>query len=126
MSPTIISKDGKLVMAIGSRVAPAIPTIVLNVVLGVIDGGMDIQQAINQPRIHEQWMPHALEVEPGALTSHVSTVLRAHGYQITEQPQYWGLAPRYSLGRPRLDAPVTGFVYGGSDQRHVGGLARGL
>ncbi|MEE8660211.1 Glutathione hydrolase proenzyme [Acetobacteraceae bacterium EV16G] len=126
MSPTIISKDGKLVMAIGSPGGSRIPTIILNVVLGVIDGGMDIQQAINQPRIHEQWMPRALEVEPGALTSHVSTVLRGRGYQITEQPQYWGLAQGILFGRPRLDAPVTGFVYGGSDQRHAGGLARGL
>ena len=63
MSPTIILKDNKPFMLIGSPGGSTISTVVLQVILNVLDYGMDIQQAIDMPRIHHQWLPDELNYE---------------------------------------------------------------
>jgi gamma-glutamyltranspeptidase/glutathione hydrolase len=63
MTPTIVVKDGKTVMVLGSPGSSKIITTVANVLLGVVDYGMNIQEAVNAPRFHNQWMPDVLNVE---------------------------------------------------------------
>src|SRR3954447_3011228 len=63
MSPTIISRDGQVVMVIGSPGGSRIITITLEAILNVIDHGMTIQEAIDAPRIHHQWLPDTLSIE---------------------------------------------------------------
>ncbi len=63
MTPTIVTKDGKLYMVVGSPGGPTIITAVMEVILNVIDFGMNMQQAVDQPRVHHQWMPDSISAE---------------------------------------------------------------
>jgi gamma-glutamyltranspeptidase/glutathione hydrolase len=63
MAPTVVLKDGKLFLVLGSRGGPRIITTVANVLMGVVDYGMDIQEAVNAPRFHHQWLPDQVRVE---------------------------------------------------------------
>ncbi|MBU2653313.1 gamma-glutamyltransferase [Acidomonas methanolica] len=129
MTPTILSRDGRTVMVIGSPGGSRIPTITLAVILGVVDGGMNIQQAIDLPRIHEQWKPAPVEAELGALDDTVTAGLQREGYQITLHKP-WGSAEGIFAVRPDRrsspSAPLTEVLYGGFDRRHGGGSARGF
>ncbi len=124
MSPTILSRNGHVVMAIGSPGGSRIPTITLEAILAVVDGGMNIAQAVNQPRIHEQWMPDPVQAEAGALTPEVTAKLTAMGYHI--QPhENWGSAEGVLVGGPSLAQHEPG-DWGGLDLRHPGGGAVGV
>ena len=72
MTPTIVVKDGKLFLVLGSPGGARIITTVANILMGVVDYGMDIQEAVNAPRFHNQWMPDIVNVEqwfsPDAVT----------------------------------------------------------
>jgi gamma-glutamyltranspeptidase/glutathione hydrolase len=63
MTPTIVVRDGKPFLVLGSPGSSKIITTVANVLMGVIDYGMNIQEAVNAPRFHNQWMPDVLNVE---------------------------------------------------------------
>ena len=63
MTPTIVLKDGKLFLVLGSPGGPTIITTVANVLMGVIDYGMNIQEAVNAERFHEQWLPDQIMME---------------------------------------------------------------
>jgi gamma-glutamyltranspeptidase/glutathione hydrolase len=63
MTPTIVLKDGKLFMVLGSPGGPRIITTVANILLGVVDYGMNIQEAVDAPRFHHQWLPDEVSVE---------------------------------------------------------------
>ncbi len=65
MTPTIVTKDGQLFLVLGAPGGPRIISGVLQVILNVIDFQMDVQQAVDQPRLHHQWMPDRLMLEPG-------------------------------------------------------------
>ncbi len=123
MSPTILSRNNKVVMVIGSPGGSRIPTITLEAILAVVDGGMDIAQAVNLARIHEQWMPSAVEAEAGALSPEVTQALTAMGYTITVH-QNWGSAEGILVGGPSLAHRSPG-DWGGLDLRHPGGAAIG-
>ncbi len=69
MSPTILAKDGHLVMVTGSPGGSRIITIVLETILNVIDHGMTVQEAIDAPRVHQQYLPEAVDLEPEALSA---------------------------------------------------------
>ena len=126
MAPTILSRDGKAVMVIGSPGGSRIPTIILSVILGVVDYGQTIQQAIDDGRIHEQWMPQPVQVEPGALPAAVTKTLSGEGYSFKQYPP-WGSAEGILVGGPALGAaPSDGErFYGGIDRRHPGAAAIG-
>lgn len=81
MTPTIVEKDGRLVIALGAPGGPRIISGVLQVLLHVIDFGMDIQQAVDQPRIHHQWMPDRLYHEAG-LSPDTLALLRQRGHEL--------------------------------------------
>src|SRR5205807_7552939 len=63
MTPTIVTKDDKLILVLGSPGGPTIITTVANVLMGVIDYGLDIQQAVDSPRFHNQWLPDRTGIE---------------------------------------------------------------
>ncbi|MEO8233425.1 MAG: gamma-glutamyltransferase, partial [Ignavibacteriota bacterium] len=79
MSPTIILKDDKTFMVIGTPGGSTISTIVLQVILNVLDFNMDIQQAIDMPHIHHQWLPDVINYEPFGLSLDVIQSLKNKG-----------------------------------------------
>jgi len=82
MAPTIVLDHGKLFMVVGSRGGPRIITSVANVLLGVIDYGLNIQQAVDAPRFHHQWMPDALRVEENGFSPDTLKLLKAMGHNV--------------------------------------------
>ena len=82
MTPTIIAKDGKLVAVVGSPGGRTIINTVLQVVLNLVDGGMGIQDAVNAPRFHHQWLPDIVSVERNGLPPSTVAALEAMGYKI--------------------------------------------
>ncbi|MFT9424849.1 MAG: gamma-glutamyltransferase [Acetobacter syzygii] len=124
MAPTIVSRNDRPVMVIGSPGGSRIPTIVLSVLLGVVDYGLNIQQAIDLPRLHEQWMPETVEVEEGALTQQVQHTLEQEGYSFVLHAP-WGIPEGILVGGPSLNTRGSARFYGGADHRHPGGAAVG-
>ena len=84
MCPTIILKDNKPFMIVGSPGGSTISTVVLQVILNVLDFGMDIQQAIDMPRIHHQWLPDVINYEKFGLSSDVIQSLNIKGHKMGE------------------------------------------
>jgi gamma-glutamyltranspeptidase/glutathione hydrolase len=139
MSPTIVTKDGHVVMVLGSPGGSRIITITLQVLLNIIDYGMRPQEAVDAPRFHYQGSPDEIFVEPFALSPDTVRVLQARDYRITEQAP-WGAAELIALpeAAPRAmqmpsgnDSAVSGqmlpgFVYGAHDDRRPAGAAVGF
>ena len=119
MTPTIVTKNGKLFMVTGSQGGGRIITIVLATLQNVIDYGMNVQDAVNAPRIHMQWLPDLVEYEPRALSPETMTKLQTMGYTLKEVPRGWG-SPQAIV----LD-PKTRMRFGASDRRSPEGLAAG-
>ncbi|HYL98944.1 MAG TPA: gamma-glutamyltransferase, partial [Blastocatellia bacterium] len=90
MTPTIVLKDGKLFFAIGSPGGPTIISTVLQVILNVIDFKMTMQQAIDAPRFHHQWMPDYLAWEPFGLNQDTRAAMEKRGYKFTPRPGNMG------------------------------------
>ena len=82
MTPTIVAKDGKLFAVIGSPGGRTIINTVLQVVLNLIDFGMPIQDAVNAPRMHHQWLPDRITVERNGITAPAVTMLEGMGYKL--------------------------------------------
>lgn len=82
MSPTILSKDGKLFLVVGSPGGPKIISTVLQTILNVVDFGMDVQQAVDFPRFHHQWMPDELWVESWGFSPDALEKLEAMGHKL--------------------------------------------
>jgi gamma-glutamyltranspeptidase/glutathione hydrolase len=104
MSPTIIAKDGKPFMVIGSPGGSRIITITLETIVNIIDHGMDIQEAIDAPRIHHQWLPDKVYVEPHGLSPDTLKLLSGMGYQIdvADEGKVWGQAAGILVGGESL------------------------
>ena len=118
MTPTVILKDNKPVLIIGSPGGPMIITSVLQAVMNIIDFGMDVEQAINMPRIHHQWLPEEIYHEPFALSSDVKMKLETMGHKFQH---------RNSMGRLEgiLIDRKNNIIYGATDCRGSG-LAEGF
>jgi gamma-glutamyltranspeptidase / glutathione hydrolase len=119
MTPTIVTKDGKLFLVVGSPGGPTIITTVANVLMGVIDYGLDIQQAVDAPRFHNQWLPDEVRVERGRLSPDTTALLKAKGHTINTKAAYWGDAECIMIDGK------TGERLGGQDSRHSYGKAAG-
>ncbi len=117
MTPTIVLKDKKGVMAAGSPGGPRIITAVLQAVINTLDFEMNIQQAVDMPRVHHQWKPDILFVDPD-ISFDVLRNLTAKGHRI-----YRG-GVGSSVEAVYIDQE-TGLFYGGADSRNEG-CARGL
>ncbi len=85
MAPTIVTKSGALEMVLGSPGGPRIITAVVEAISNMIDHGMNAQQAVDAPRIHQQWMPDLLYAEPFALSPDTQPLLEQMGYKIEQQ-----------------------------------------
>jgi gamma-glutamyltranspeptidase / glutathione hydrolase len=123
MSPTIVLRDGKIFMVVGSPGGPRIITTVLETISNVVDYGMTVSEAVNAPRIHHQWLPDTIYAEPFALSADTAHLLGEMGYKITEQAP-WGAAEAILVGPP--SASGTGAPLGGDDSTHGGGVTPGV
>ncbi|MEI8717368.1 gamma-glutamyltransferase [Mesorhizobium sp. ISC11] len=128
MSPTVVAKDGKPFMVIGSPGGSRIITITLEAIVNVIDHGMNIQQAIDAPRIHHQWLPDKVYVEPFGLSPDTEKLLAGMGYHLDLADQTWGQAAGILVGGKSL-AEIEkggGARYNGAiDSRAASGEALG-
>ncbi len=87
MTPTIVlRKDGTVWFAVGARGGPRIISAVMQTVINVIDHGMDIQTAIDAPRIHHQWLPDELLYEPYGMSPDTIKILTAYGHKFSARP----------------------------------------
>jgi gamma-glutamyltranspeptidase/glutathione hydrolase len=135
MSPTIVTRAGKPFIVMGSPGGSRIITILVQVLLNVIEHGMTIQEAVNAPRIHHQWLPDQIAVEPFALSPDTRALLEAMGHKIVVQSE-WGAAEAILIGLDDAAAaspadsgndamarrkPVPGLRYGGHDDRRPSG-----
>jgi gamma-glutamyltranspeptidase/glutathione hydrolase len=112
MTPTIVLKDDKLFLILGSPGGPTIVTTVANVLMGVIDFSLDIQEAVNAPRFHHQWLPDEILVED-RLSPDTMNVLRSKGHKLRVK-HFWGDAECIMID------PKTGERLGASDGRNNG------
>lgn len=126
MSPTIVTKDGKLALVIGTPGGSHIPTAVLQVLVNMIDYRMTLTEAVDAPRIHAQWLPDVLFVEPRTLSAETRAVLTAKGHKI-EEMDYWNHVAAIAVGGPSLDGKPRGpyRLYGAIDPRQPVGAVDG-
>jgi gamma-glutamyltranspeptidase/glutathione hydrolase len=117
MTPTIVLKDNKPYIVIGSPGGSTIITVVLQVIMNCIDFNMNIQQAIDIPRIHDQWLPDQIDFEKYGLTTDVKNNLIKMGYKIGEE-RTLGVAEGIMIDNK------DHVIYGASDPRGSG-LAEG-
>ncbi|HLG16156.1 MAG TPA: gamma-glutamyltransferase [Blastocatellia bacterium] len=118
MTPTIILKEGKVYFTVGSPGGPTIINTVLQVIVNVVDFGMNIQQAIDAPRVHHQWMPDLIRWEPLGLNRDTRRAMEKRGHLFAERPGYIGDAQGIMIDQK------TGMRLGASDSRS-GGAAVG-
>ena len=126
MAPTIVVKDRKPWMILGTPGGSRIITAVTLTLLNVIDYGMDLQEAVDAPRIHQQWLPEETYVEARALSADTRAILESMGHKLTV-PQPENHVAAILIGAPALNAkPVGGNrFYGAIDPRRNTGLAAG-
>jgi gamma-glutamyltranspeptidase/glutathione hydrolase len=120
MTPTfVLRKDGSLWFAVGSPGGPTIINTVLQVITNIIDYDMNIQQAIDAPRIHHQWLPDELVYEPFGISTDTKRVLEASGHKLVNHPRYMGDAEGIMIEEK------TGVRLGASDPRGADSAAVG-
>jgi gamma-glutamyltranspeptidase/glutathione hydrolase len=126
MSPTIVSKDGQPVMVVGTPGGSRIITAVLHTILNVVDYGMNVQEAVDAPRFHQQWLPEATNVERFALSPDSARMLEAMGHKLGA-PQPANHMAAILIGAPSLGGKPVGKnrFYGANDPRRNSGLALG-
>jgi len=113
MTPTFLLQQGKLFLVIGSPGGPTIINTVLQVIVNVVDFGLTIQEAIDTPRFHHQWLPDELRMEIHGFSEDVAKALEARGHR---------LAPHGFMGDAEgiMLEPKTGMRLGASDPRGDG------
>ena len=131
MTPTIILKNDKPVLIAGAPGGARIITTVLEVIVNVIDHGLTLQEAVDAPRFHHQWLPDTLASEPLALSADTAAALARMGYHLVPL-QPWGASNAVEAigmapGNPALGAALqfarSGLFYGVADSRAPAGLA---
>ena len=116
MTPTIVMKDGKPFLVTGSPGGSRIITTVLQVIVNAIDFNMPIGKAVSAPRVHQQWQPAQIYVEPG-FAPEVLEALAKRGHEIVPTP------PQTSANS--IEVTADGYV-GAADRRTRGSLAAGF
>lgn len=140
MSPTIVTKDGKVFLVLGSPGGSRIISITLQTALNIIDHGMPPQEAVNAPRVHHQWLPDEVYYEQRGVSKDSLALLDKMGYKMVEQTP-WGAAELIMVAIPEgagvsakssgNDSAVSGkvregFIYGSNDVRRPAGSAVGV
>lgn len=113
MTPTIVVKDGAVRLAAGSPGGSTIITTVLQVILGVLDHGRTVAEAVAAPRIHMQWLPDVTRYEPGAISDADRAELERRGF-VFESRAGWGNATA-------IEVLPDGTRVGAADPRGDGG-----
>ena len=85
MTPTIVEKNGKLFMVVGSPGGSTIITSVLQTILNVYEYNLSMQEAVNAPRFHHQWLPDLITFEPKAFDTKTLEILKSKSYLINEK-----------------------------------------
>lgn len=126
MSPTIVSKDGKPVMVVGTPGGSRIITAVLQTMINAIDYNMNVQEAVDMPRFHQQWLPDLTNVEDYALSPDTRNILEDMGHRFGP-PQPANHLATIIVGAPSLSGRPVGNnrFYGANDPRRNTGLAAG-
>ncbi|WP_317203854.1 gamma-glutamyltransferase [Janthinobacterium sp.] len=126
MSPTIVTRDGKPVLIVGTPGGSRIITAVVHTLLNVIDYGMDIQEAVDAPRFHQQWLPDVTNVEAYGLSPDTAKILTGMGHKLGA-PQPANHVAAIIVGAPALGGKPRGDYryYGANDPRRNSGLALG-
>ena len=114
-SPTIVMKDGKVFLVVGSPGGSRIITAVIQMIVNVIDFEMNIAEATNQRRIHHQWIPDILEVEPGFNIDTLS-LLESRGHKVEQS---------FNMGSTQSIHVGTHYLFGASDPRRPNALTLG-
>ena len=109
MTPTIVEKDNKLLMTLGSPGGSRIITSVLQTILNVHEFDMDMNKAVNSPRFHHQWMPDSIKIESNSFNPKLIEELKLFGYNI-------GYKDPIGIVDGILALP-SGFLEGGADNR---------
>jgi gamma-glutamyltranspeptidase/glutathione hydrolase len=118
MTPTIVTKDDVLFMVTGSPGGRTIINTVLQTIVNVIDFGMNIQEAVDAPRFHHQWLPDVISYERHGLSPDTRAILQARGHRLAERSRQGAAqAIRYDAGSDVLE--------GAPDRRREGSAARG-
>ena len=109
MTPTILTRNGKVALVTGTPGGSTIITSVLQSILGIVDYGLNAQQVVTAPRLHHQWLPDIIDVEAGSLLPVAQDTLRAWGYHLN---------PRLPWGRlDIIHILPEGTLEGGADPR---------
>jgi gamma-glutamyltranspeptidase/glutathione hydrolase len=116
MAPTLVERDGKVVLVLGSPGGSRIITTVLETIMNIIDYGMEVQEAVDAPRLHHQGQPEDVYFERSAVSPEVVSQLTAMGYKLVEQ-RPWGAVELIEITSRRLR--------GASDNRLPAGAAAG-
>lgn len=121
MTPTILLKDNKVVMVIGAPGGRTIINTVLQVIVNVVDFNMNIAQAIEEPRIHHQWLPPRLAFQWLSLSKDTQVKLKERGHELLE------LQPVQTLGGAMgiMTDTKKGYIHGAADSRSQDGGASG-
>ena len=118
MTPSILARDGRLVAVMGSPGGRMIINIVAQIILNIVDFEMNIQEAVNVPRIHHQWMPDRILIEPDGTSAAVVERLEAMGHTVQMRDR------QGSVHAIMID-PRTGERLGAADPRRPDAGARG-
>jgi gamma-glutamyltranspeptidase/glutathione hydrolase len=126
MSPTIVTKDGRPVMVVGTPGGSRIITAVLHTIINVIDYGMNVQEAVDAPRFHQQWLPEITNLERFAISPDTQKLLEGMGHKFGNSQPVNHMST-ILIGAPSLGAAPVGpnRFYGANDPRRNTGLALG-
>jgi gamma-glutamyltranspeptidase/glutathione hydrolase len=139
MAPTLVLRDGKPVMVVGSPGGSRIITINAQAIMNMLDHGMQPQEAVDAPRIHHQWLPDTVYAEPFALSADTLAALKGMGHSVTVQSP-WGAEELIAVAGaiPARTGPASsgndasrtegmrpGLIYGANDNRRPAGAAVG-
>ncbi|MCE9657969.1 MAG: gamma-glutamyltransferase [Burkholderiales bacterium] len=126
MTPTIVTQGGKPLLVLGTPGGSRIITAVLQTLINVVDHGMNVQEAVDAPRFHQQWLPNPTSLEPFALSTDTRRILEGMGHVFTVSRPANHMAA-ILIGAPSLGGqPVGGNrFYGANDPRRNTGLALG-
>ena len=117
MTPTIVERNGRPVLVLGSPGGPRITTAVLETLTNIVDFGLAPDQAVAMPRFHHQWLPDALYYERGGLRPETLAALAERGHRLVEQSA-WGAVELIAIGPGRR-------ILGVNDPRRPAGSAAG-
>jgi gamma-glutamyltranspeptidase/glutathione hydrolase len=118
MTPAIVAKDGKLLLVVGTQGGRYIINTVLQVIVNVLDFGMNVQEAIDAPRVHHQWLPDELQYETRGLSPDTVALLRARGH-VMKEGWPWDTTPQ------GIAVSAEGLLEGAADRRGADGAAIG-